>query len=137
MVDIGSFTFSPVDMGANGGARVVDVPPSLATKDELVSTLGRLLGVPDHFGSNWDALDESLRDLSWVPEHTVIIRHAGVPTLPVDVVRMYFSVLARGAQSWRGSKDHELLIAFPPAAREEVMLIARGPVPGLDREESN
>jgi hypothetical protein len=57
-------------------AKIIDVSPSPTTKADLIEDLGTRLGVPEYYGANWDALDESLRDLGWVPEHAVVIRHA-------------------------------------------------------------
>ena len=34
---------------------------------QLFALLAEALGFPEHFGHNWDALDDALRDLSWVP----------------------------------------------------------------------
>jgi Barstar (barnase inhibitor) len=34
---------------------------------QLFALLGEALGFPESFGDNWDALDDALRDLSWVP----------------------------------------------------------------------
>src|SRR5262249_4249102 len=38
-----------------------------ATKDALLRTLARTLDFPAHFGLNWDALEDSLTDLEWLP----------------------------------------------------------------------
>lgn len=40
---------------------------SIESKDELMAAIAAALEFPDYFGGNWDALDESLRDLgSWL-----------------------------------------------------------------------
>lgn len=36
-------------------------------KDALISRIARTLRFPPWFGQNWDALNDSLADLSWVP----------------------------------------------------------------------
>ena len=36
------------------------------TDEELFEALAGALRFPDHFGHNWDALDECLRDLEWL-----------------------------------------------------------------------
>ncbi len=37
-----------------------------AGKQAMLEQIARALAFPDWFGGNWDALDESLRDLSWL-----------------------------------------------------------------------
>jgi RNAse (barnase) inhibitor barstar len=45
---------------------------------QLFAFLAEALGFPEYFGMNWDALDESLRDLSWVPGtgYVLFVDHA-------------------------------------------------------------
>jgi RNAse (barnase) inhibitor barstar len=37
------------------------------TKEQLLDSLAQAFRFPSYFGRNWDALDESMRDLSWMP----------------------------------------------------------------------
>lgn len=39
----------------------------VAGKDNFIAALARAVNVPDWFGGNWDALADSLSDLSWQP----------------------------------------------------------------------
>ncbi len=39
----------------------------IKSKDELLRRLSQVMKFPDYFGSNWDALEECLNDLSWLP----------------------------------------------------------------------
>lgn len=34
---------------------------------QLIPAIGKAFQVPDYFGGSWDALDECLRDLEWLP----------------------------------------------------------------------
>ena len=45
---------------------------------QLFAFLAEALGFPDYFGHNWDALDECLRDLSWLPGtgYVLFVDHA-------------------------------------------------------------
>ena len=53
-------------------------------KDSLLDQIAEALGFPDTFGNNWDALADSLGDLSWLPapgyvlllDHCTDLRHA-------------------------------------------------------------
>ena len=134
MIDVTAFVFSEPAAQTASVARVVEVPLSTATKDEIISFLAKALGVPDYSGANWDALDECLRDLSWLKDRVIVIKHDGVPRLPVDVLRMYLDILARAVQSWRGENEHEVIVTFPASVRDEITMITKGPVPGQDSE---
>jgi RNAse (barnase) inhibitor barstar len=46
------------------GRRCVD-------KQALLGQCASTLGFPDYFGRNWDALEECLNDLSWLPRRSV------------------------------------------------------------------
>ena len=49
------------------GVRVAAIDgAALGGKQDLMAGLADALELPDWFGGNWDALDESLRDLSWL-----------------------------------------------------------------------
>ncbi len=41
--------------------------------EDLLSTLAQAMQFPEYFGMNWDALDECLRDMSWLPAKGYIL----------------------------------------------------------------
>jgi hypothetical protein len=134
MIDATSFTFSESATQDSSAAKVVKVARSITTKEAILSCLANALDMPDYFGANWDALDECLRDLSWIKDRLIVIKHDGVPRLPADVLRVYLDVLARAVQSWRDESDHELVVMFPAWARNEITMILKGPVPDSEGE---
>jgi RNAse (barnase) inhibitor barstar len=42
-------------------------------KSELLARIASAMKFPDYFGMNWDALDECLRDLSWLNPRGVLL----------------------------------------------------------------
>lgn len=56
----------------------IEKPP---TKRALLNTLAAVLGFPDHFGGNWDALYDSLTDLALVPGASLVIEIGGLSRL--------------------------------------------------------
>ena len=59
---------------------VVRIPAGLRSKQKLFTVLADKLRFPAYFGWNWDALEECLRDLSWLPpEMGIAIVHDGLP----------------------------------------------------------
>ena len=38
----------------------------LTTKNQLMNKMKEALSFPDYFGKNWDALEEVLKDFSWI-----------------------------------------------------------------------
>jgi len=54
------------------GASVGIVGPA-DRRAELLGAIGRALRFPGYYGRNLDALEECLRDLSWLPEGEVVL----------------------------------------------------------------
>lgn len=100
---------------------VMSVPRGIDSKEELLKNLANGLAIP-HFGANWDALEDSLRDLSWISAQTILIVHEELPELPATDLRNYLEILVSAAATWRRhAEEHTLLAAFPAAARETVL----------------
>ena len=56
---------------------VVDLH-GIGGKSELMAALAKDLKLPEHFGSNWDALADSLEDSDWLGGHgiVIVVRHS-------------------------------------------------------------
>lgn len=98
-------------------AHVAVVPAGIRGPEALFGCLSRELKLPGHFGANWDALDECLRDLSWLEEHRVVLFHEALPELTDVELKIYLEVLRDAVLDWRRDVDTELIVALPPQAR--------------------
>jgi hypothetical protein len=74
--------------GQESGARsqgaatllIVRIPSGIRSKRKLLAILARRLRFPQYFGWNWDALEELLGDLSWLPaDQRIVIEHVDLP----------------------------------------------------------
>jgi RNAse (barnase) inhibitor barstar len=122
-IDTSAFVFSG-EVDPRDGMKVVDIVDSFTTKQQLLDALAEGLQLPNYFGANWDALDECLRDLSWLPERSIVIEHDSLSQLADDVLRTYLDILARAGQSWRGASAREFRVTFAPSARKRVEMLA-------------
>ncbi len=102
-------------------ALLARVPARTRGKRELLTLLARQLGFPGYFGGNWDALDDCLRDLSWVPPgKRIVILHEAMPLRDADQRRTYLDVLQSAVSAWPPGETHTLLAVFPTKARSAV-----------------
>jgi RNAse (barnase) inhibitor barstar len=74
-----------------------------ATKAGLLSEFARALEFPTYFGENWDAFEECLTDLSWMPAagYLIVVTHAEqvLPHSEEDYATLIDSLEAAG-QEW-------------------------------------
>jgi hypothetical protein len=104
----------------------VSVPGNLTSKAALLATLAAQLKFPDYFGTNWDALEECIRDLSWLPPGPVLIAHADVPLInDAPNAITYAAILNEAARKMLRSQDHPLSVAFPLKHREQIIWLLR------------
>ena len=73
-------------------------------KEPLLQTIAAVLGFPQWFGGNWDALEDCLADLSWpalsqATGHVLLIEGEG--DLPADERGILEDILASAASSWK------------------------------------
>jgi RNAse (barnase) inhibitor barstar len=73
------FVESPTDF-RDPAAIIVRVPRGVRSKQKLFAIYARALRFPKYFGWNWDAFEECLGDLSWLPPNRPIaIVHEDLP----------------------------------------------------------
>ena len=104
---------STADQVATADDLVVKIDSEISTRDKLFAQIAGGLQFPDYFGGNWDALDECLRNLSWVGPKRVVIVHQALPQLSEDAVRTYLKILVRAVEDWRRDERHEVVVVFP------------------------
>jgi RNAse (barnase) inhibitor barstar len=73
------------------------------TPANLFAEFARALGFPDYFGHNWDALEECLADLEWLPAkgYILLITDAG-RVLPDDEgeYETFLEILRDAGETW-------------------------------------
>lgn len=101
-------------------ALVVHVPSAARGKEKVLGVLAKGLRFPSYFGWNWDALDECLRDLSWLGDvRKIAIVHDGLPFSPrAELFFLYRDLLAEAGESQRhAAEPRELKFIFPADAK--------------------
>ena len=70
----------------------------------LFAALDKSLGLPDHFGHNWDALADVLEDRDWLGKHGRVIAFTGASAYrkehPTDWSTLE-DILAEAAEFWK------------------------------------
>ena len=102
-------------------ALVVRVPPGIRSKQKLFAIFADKLRFPRYFGWNWDALEELLRDLSWLPSNkAVIIVHEDLPFGTGGENReVYFDVLKEAVAFWEKTQRERLRVICPAEHRDD------------------
>ena len=130
--------FNIGDFQSIGGEFVIDIPAGINSKTNLLTAIAEAGGFPAYFGGNWDALEECLRDLSWIKEEKVIVLHRDIPlqSNPRDC-RIYLEILRDVLNDWDSKSneyhsspdgeffDHEVRVAFPSIFEDDVMKLIR------------
>lgn len=112
------FRWSKQPERTDAAAIVVRIPNQVS-KSGLLQVLAAGLSFPAYFGHNWDALEECLSDLAWLPAgQTVVLQHQGLPLARrADERRIYLEILRSASAAHRQRGDRTLVAAFPPACR--------------------
>lgn len=86
---------SPAGVAADARLRgaTVAVVDGTAERRVLLTAIGRALRFPPYYGHNLDALDECLRDLSWLPAGEVVLVWDHAEMLRHTDPRAHFGVL--------------------------------------------
>jgi RNAse (barnase) inhibitor barstar len=94
--------------------RLVRVPVGLRSKEKLLGIFAKTLEFPGYFGWNWDAFEECLRDLSWLPDNvTIVVVHEALPFGESENREIYLSIL----NAWRASSQRNVQLILLEANR--------------------
>src|SRR5262245_23618135 len=107
---------SGLPLECSAEAMIVRIPARIPDKHQLLETLARGLEFPSYFGWNWDALDECLRDLSWIQQpRQIVLMHEDIPfQAGSDNRAIYLDILKEAVATWGPNQAHELFVMFPP-----------------------
>ena len=75
-----------------------------AGKDALLARIAKALAFPAWFGSNWDALEDCLNDLSWTSAAGHVLLIEGAQELPPVERGTLVDILGAAAASWAERK---------------------------------
>jgi hypothetical protein len=80
-----------------------------------VAAVARALAFPEWFGGNWDALEDSLSDLSWRPAkgHVLLLEGAA----PGDATGILVDVLRAAAEHWTRQRVSFIAVLLDPERR--------------------
>ena len=108
---------------------VANVRAGVRDPHVLLEELAAQLRFPDYFGANWNALEECVRDLSWLPDGPLVLKHHDLP-LAGDVAsqKTYLSILSDVVEKkWTvpGQRLRDLFVLFPPETRQPIDCLVR------------
>jgi hypothetical protein len=99
------------DATAGSDLDVVDIDAGSKPLDRMASALA----FPDWFGGNWDALEDSLGDLSWRKGHGHVLVLTGYPEGSERAVLI--DVLRSSAEYWAGRGRPFFAVLIDPARK--------------------
>ena len=76
----------------------------IKSKEDLLRRLSEEMKFPSYFGSNWDALEECLNDLSWLPARGYVIQFANADNFinnSLSDFRIFTQVIDSASDRWK------------------------------------
>lgn len=106
----------------DAAALVVRIPRGIRSKEKLFGIYADSLRLPKYFGRNWDALEECLRDLSWLPPtQAIAIIHEDLPFGPGGENRaIYLDILRDVLDHWSTTGNRRMQVIFPSTAQSDL-----------------
>jgi hypothetical protein len=91
---------------------VVLITSGIEGKDALLRAYQEAFNFP-YFRMNWDALQDCLRDLSWINAERVVIIHDDLPSLEESDLRTYLAILSDTVIEWADDSGKKFEVVFP------------------------
>ena len=94
------------------------------TPSTLLDEFARALEFPDYFGHNWDALEECLTDLEWLPAkgYIVLITDAAhVLSHDDSEYETFLEILRDAGEAWGRQRATPFHVLFAVSEREKAM----------------
>lgn len=123
------FCYCNPEPGNNQDTFDIVIPAGIRNRQQLFEQYMNAGSFPEYFGLNWDALEECLRDLSWLKPFRIRILHEDLP-LKEDLsgLKTYLDVLTSSMAYWKnccvdsdsGVAGHELSVYFPSRIRSQI-----------------
>ncbi len=105
-----SFIFNSKEDTKNGFR--VEIPQGIKDMAALLNVISVTLCFPGYFGGNWNALEECIRDLSWLPPGDIILSHKDVPFLKDPAsLSIYLSILKGAVEKWNTTGSNLIFIS--------------------------
>lgn len=124
----------PFDNAATKQQHVVTLAAHIHSTKDLLTKVGAALAFPLHFGKNFDAFWDCLRDLPAEPKNIALV-HQDLPKLHKDDLETYLELLRDAIHYWEKHKDeHSLEVWFPDNCQKKVNAILKN-IPETDDEE--
>ena len=106
-----------LDAARGSGLRVTQIDfRGVTEKAALLERIASALQFPEHFGRNWDALEDCLSDLSWSKATGHVLLFAGAQALPADERGILVDILASAAAYWAERKRPFFAVFLDTAA---------------------
>ena len=111
---------------SDSGLRMVEVSLQDATsKEEILRRIARAAEFPDWFGGNWDALEDCLCDLSWLPAQGWVLLLRDFSASPRDDLGVLVDVLGGTVEFWAEQGRLFFAVFIDPAHHLELPALYR------------
>lgn len=103
---------TPADIGAlqtataKAGLSWLDLPlRTVGSKQQFLAACAKQFRLPSHFGGNWDALSDCLRDFGWLKARGYVVHMSGSESFAKasdEDFQTALAVFAEAAAFWKG-----------------------------------
>ena len=99
-----------------------EIPTGITSEEKLHKVLQKALRFPSYYGHNWNALDEVINDLDWLPKESIVIKHGDLPLAnDKKAMEIYLDILKNANMMWSQYSDRSLIIVFPASLKDIVL----------------